>query len=138
MPCRLDPSKDDKTQSQKLSSSDELYCSGIDPLKEPGDLVAVLVFSPDQHYMRPAQIQTHHRLLGARLLRDNNENRVPSQFPDSHALFALHHRVLKYAGAINRRSVPSFASLITGRRFWTIPGVPQHARDAIATSLDTL
>jgi hypothetical protein len=56
MPCSLDPSKDYKTQSEKLSSSDKLYCRGIDPLKEPGDLVAVLFFSPDQHYMRPTHI----------------------------------------------------------------------------------
>jgi hypothetical protein len=49
MPWRLYPSKDNKTQSEELAGSDELYCRGVDPLKEPGDLVAVLVFTPDQH-----------------------------------------------------------------------------------------
>lgn len=99
MPWRLDPSKDNKTQSEKLPSFDELYCRSIDPLKEPGDLVAVLVFSPDQYYVGPPQIQTHHRPLGTRLLPDSKDNRVRSQFPAGHASFALHHRVLNYADA---------------------------------------
>ena len=93
MPCRLDPSKDNKTQSEKLPSSDELDRRGINPLKEPGDLVAVLVFSPDQHNMRPTQIQTHHCPLGARLLPDNKENRVRSQIPDCSVSLELDVRV---------------------------------------------
>ena len=86
MPRRLDPSKDDKTQSEKLPGSDELDRRGIDPLKEPGDLVAVLDFSPDQHNVRSTHIETHNRSLGARLLTDNKENRLPSQFPECSVL----------------------------------------------------
>ena len=68
MPCRLDPSKDDNTQSKELSGSDKLDRRGIDPLKKPGDLVAVLVFSPDQHYVRPTHIPAHRRLFDVTLL----------------------------------------------------------------------
>ena len=68
MPRRLDPSKDDKTQSEKLPGSDELDRRGIDPLKEPGDLVAVLDFSPDQHYVRSTHIPAHRHPFDVTLL----------------------------------------------------------------------
>src|SRR3970040_999089 len=98
LPCSLDPSKDNKTQSEKLTSSDELYCRSIYPLKEPGYIVAVLDFCPDQHYVRPPHIETHNRPLGARLLTDNKENWVRSQFPDCQASLDVSVRVPDHPG----------------------------------------
>ena len=86
MPWSLYPSKDNKTQSEELPSSDELYCRSIDPLKEPGDLVAVLVIGPDQHYVGPTYIKTHRRPVAVEPLSDNKENRAWSQIPDCSAL----------------------------------------------------
>ena len=82
MPWNLYPSKDNKTQSEELTGSDELYCRGIDPLKEPGYLVAVLVIGPDQHYVGPAHVKTHRRPVAVEPLPDNKENQARSQIPD--------------------------------------------------------
>jgi hypothetical protein len=68
MPWSLYPSKDNKTQSEKLTSPDELNCRSIDPLKEPGNLVAVLVFSPDQQNVRSTHIPSHRRHFDMTLL----------------------------------------------------------------------
>ena len=82
MPWNLYPSKDNETQSEELTSSDELYGRRIDSLKEPGDLIAVLVIGPDQHYVGPTHIKTHRRPVAVEPLPDNKENQARSQIPD--------------------------------------------------------